>query len=60
VQISLRIMTDGVSPRNFTDGRFISNGLSRDRGKAQALRVVMSKNARRAHRFNALGLHELP
>lgn len=57
-RISLSLMTDGVSPRNFTDGRFIANGLSRVPGKAQALGAVFAKNARRAHAFDALGLHD--
>jgi hypothetical protein len=56
-RVSVRIMTDGVSPRNFTDGRYISNGLSRVHGKSRALQAVMSRNARRAQTFNALGLH---
>ena len=57
-RLSLSIMTDGVSPRNFTDGRFIGNGLSRPPGKSQALGAVFAKNARRAHAFGALGLQD--
>jgi len=58
-KISIELIEkDGFNPSDFTDGRVIKNGASRVKGKGREMNMVISKNRRRSHNFNSLGLND--
>ena len=58
-RISIELIEEnGFDPSDFTDGRAIKNGASRVKGKGREMNIVISKNSKRCHLFNSLGLND--
>ena len=55
-KISIEILTCNGSPVDYTDGRYIKNGISRSMNKGNETRIVMSKNETRNREFNLLSI----
>lgn len=55
-RITIDLMGDAIRPREFTEGRILTNGLS-GRGR-DALPIVIARNRSRAARFAGLSLHD--
>jgi len=55
-KLSIEILTCNGSPVDYTDGKYIKNGISRGMNKGNETRLVMDKNERRNKEFNSLSL----
>lgn len=53
-RLSLDILTCNGSPLDYTDGKYIKNGVSRMVNKGTETRITMTKNQNRSHFFNSL------
>ena len=55
-KISIEILSCGGIPSDYTDGKFIKNGISREINKGDQVRYVMNKNIGRDSSFKSLNL----
>jgi hypothetical protein len=56
--LSLQIMSDGIDPKNFTEGVIVESGISKIPDKWKAMQKVISKNKFRIDNFNSLSIND--
>jgi len=56
-RLSLCILSCNGSPLDYTDGKYIRNGVSRMVNKGAETRITMTKNQNRSHSFNSLSIN---
>ena len=55
-KISIEILGCGGSSVDYTDGKYIKNGVSRVLNKGAETKITMTKNQNRAHQFNSMSM----